>query len=188
MNAFKPRKAAHVTAYFAIREGGAIDVLKLAKLLYLAERAYLDAYELPLTGDKLVAMPHGPALSETLNHVNESPNPGWQAVVSERSGNTVSVVPGVTIQSLKRLSPANIEVLEEVWQKYGHLDGLTLRNFMHDNCAEWSDPRGSSHEISYADLFRALGKDDIEELIEEIQIAQGLQLAPARYGNHRSRH
>lgn len=188
MNAFKPRKAAHVTAYFAIREGGTIDVLKLAKLLYLAERAYLDAYELPLTGDRLVAMPHGPALSETLNHVNESPNPGWQAVVSERSGNTVSVVPGVTIEALKRLSPANIEVLEEVWQKYGHLDGLTLRNFTHDNCAEWSDPRGSSHEISYADLFRALGKDDIEELIEEIQIAQGLQLAPARYGNHRSRH
>ncbi|CAH1681162.1 hypothetical protein BOSEA31B_15139 [Hyphomicrobiales bacterium] len=41
MNAIKPRKAAHVTAYFAIREGGTIDALKLAKLLYLAERAYL---------------------------------------------------------------------------------------------------------------------------------------------------
>lgn len=49
-------------------------------------------------------------------------------------------------------------------------------------------PSGASHEISYAELFRVLGKDDIEEPIEEIQIAEGLQLAPARYGNHRSRH
>lgn len=53
MNTFNVEKAAQITAYFALRAGGSIDELKVLKLVYIAERAYLDAYELPLTGDTL---------------------------------------------------------------------------------------------------------------------------------------
>ncbi len=54
MNTFNVEKAAQITAYFALRAGGSIDELKVLKLVYIAERAYLDAYELPLTGDTLI--------------------------------------------------------------------------------------------------------------------------------------
>jgi hypothetical protein len=51
---YNVRKAAQVTAFFAKKQGGAIDVLKVAKLLYCS----------------IVSMPHGPVTSMTLNYIN----------------------------------------------------------------------------------------------------------------------
>ncbi|WP_336814191.1 Panacea domain-containing protein [Bosea sp. MMO-172] len=144
VNTFKVEKAAQVTAYFTLREDDSIDVLKVAKLVYLAERAYLDAYELPLIGDTLVAMPHGPVLSPTLDHVNSATpdNPEWKHYVGTRDHSAVKAAHGVSIDNLEHLSIAAIEVLDEVWAKYGHLDGFALRDLTHDECAEWTEPKG----------------------------------------------
>lgn len=190
MNTFNIEKAAQVTAYFALREGGSIDVLKVAKLVYLAERAYLDAYELPLTGDTLVAMPHGPVLSQTLDRVNgvTPDNPEWKHYVGARAHYAVQAAPGVSIETLDHLSIANIEVLDEVWSKYGHLDGFALRDLTHDECTEWTDPNGSSRQISYSDLFRALGKPNVETLVEGVEIANAVKSASTRFGAGGMRH
>lgn len=190
MNPFNVEKAAQVTAYFALREGGSIDVLKVAKLVYLAERAYLDAYELPLTGDTFVAMPHGPVLSQTLDHVNGSApgNPECMHYVGARAHCTVQAVPDLSIEALDHLSIANIEILDEVWAKYGHLDGFALRNLTHDECTEWTDPNGSSAPIGYSDLFRALGKPNVETLVEGLEIASAIKSASTRFGAGGMRH
>jgi hypothetical protein len=42
-----------------------LPVIKLIKLMYLAERLSLQRYGEPLTGDRLVSMPDGPVLSMT---------------------------------------------------------------------------------------------------------------------------
>lgn len=190
MNTFNVEKAAQVTAYFALREGGSIDELKVLKLVYIAERAYLDAYELPLTGDTLVATPHGPVLAETLDQVNGSipHNSEWKRYLGARFHRAVQAAPGVSIETLDHLSIANIEVLDEVWAKYGHLGGFALRDLTYDECAERTDPNGSSRQISYSDLFHWLGKPDVETLVEGIEIANAIKSASTRYSTSGLRH
>src|SRR5689334_9935426 len=41
--------------------------LRLLKLLYIADRESIAETEAPITGDSVVAMDHGPVLSETYN-------------------------------------------------------------------------------------------------------------------------
>src|SRR6266480_1606796 len=45
---FNVRKAAQMAAFFAKQEGGTINVLKLVKLVYLANRAAMEKYDFPL--------------------------------------------------------------------------------------------------------------------------------------------
>ncbi len=45
-NLFNEKKAAQAAAYFLLRAGGRLDVLKLMKLLYLAERRSFEKGEL----------------------------------------------------------------------------------------------------------------------------------------------
>jgi Protein of unknown function (DUF4065) len=60
---FNVKKAAQVAAFFALKQGGQIHVLKLTKLVYLSDREFMDRYDIPITGDKLVSMDHGPVNS-----------------------------------------------------------------------------------------------------------------------------
>ena len=50
---YNVRKAAQVVAFFAIRQGGRINVLKLSKLVYLSDRAFVEKYDVPILYDKL---------------------------------------------------------------------------------------------------------------------------------------
>lgn len=168
---FSPAKAAHVTAYFAIREGGDIDVLKLAKLVYLAEREHLDVYERPLTGDTLVAMPHGPAPSLTLDHVNGCArgDARWDSVVDDRGAYRVGLKNiAMTLDDLA-LSASERSILTDVYDRFGDLDGFALRDFTHDHCPEWTDPEGSSRRIELPVLLAALGKEDVKAIIERME-------------------
>ena len=47
---YNVRKAVHVVAYFALKAGGSINVLKLVKLAYLADRLFLSEYEITVLG------------------------------------------------------------------------------------------------------------------------------------------
>jgi len=57
---FKVRKAAQVGAYFAFQQGGSINLMKLVKLVYLANRNAMAKYDYPIFDDHMVSMPHGP--------------------------------------------------------------------------------------------------------------------------------
>src|SRR3954452_2667828 len=70
LSGYSVRKAAQVGAFFAKSAGGKINVLRLAKLVYLADREFLRLYDCPILFDHLVSMPHGPVNSLTLNYVN----------------------------------------------------------------------------------------------------------------------
>jgi len=67
-------KAAQVCAFFAMKAGNRINILKLMKLLYLCERESMRRFESPLIYDHFVSMDHGPVLSRTLDLLNGSSN------------------------------------------------------------------------------------------------------------------
>lgn len=85
---FSEKVIAQMAAYFVAKERGQMSILKLIKLLYLAERESLDVFGQPISFDRMVSMDNGPVLSRTLDHVNgfvESTEGGWDSWISARA-------------------------------------------------------------------------------------------------------
>ncbi len=159
---FNEQKAAQIAAWFIASQGGTMPHLKLIKLMYLAERASLKAHGYLMTGDRFVAMPHGPVLSLTLDHINDgvrSAQDGWDSWVSDKANHTVGLVREVTRDALDELSAADLSILEATWRDFGWMTKYQLRDYTHDkkNCPEWDDPNGSSMPIPYEGVLRAIG-------------------------------
>jgi uncharacterized phage-associated protein len=169
---YNPRKAAQVAAYFANAQGGKINVLKLVKLIYLADREALRRYDAPILMDKFVSMEHGPVNSLTLNQINgcSDESAGWDEFITDREGHLV----GMRKESLGRhdldeLSEAEIRVLRDIWEQFGGMGRYQLRDYTHDNCPEWEDPDGSSSPIPLERILKFLGKPDGGELAAKLE-------------------
>lgn len=172
---FNEAKTAQAAALVMSKCGTSLHIVKLMKLLYLADRASLQAQHATITGDRMVSMPHGPVLSTTLNVVSGSSlskDRPWDRWVNDRSYHHVSLkTPINTRWDLDELSDFDIKIIEGVCARYGHMGEWELRDFTHDakNCPEWVDPNGSSHPILFTTLFKAFGLEDAvaEELAAE---------------------
>lgn len=182
---YNVRKAAQVTAYFASKAGGSVEVLKVAKLLYLADREFMSRYDFPILFDYLVSMPHGPVTSVTLNYINglEADRHQWDEFVEARASNNVGLVnQSFSVNDLDELSEAEVHVLDATWDQFGHMTSWQLRNYTHLNCPEWEDPHGSSNPIPYERVLKFLQKENSAEIAEEIESQRSLDkfLEPAR--------
>ena len=175
---FKILKAAQVAAYFALKEGGKINVLKLTKLIYLADRNHLEKYDTPILFDRFVSMPHGPVNSITYDYLSGcSYSAQWDEFVSDRSGHDVSATEGVTFASLDQLSKAEIKILDAVWEQFKGQTGYQVRDYTHKFCPEWIDPNGSSNPIQYETIFKWLKKENSTMLAEAVEDERQLQRA-----------
>lgn len=180
LSMFNERKVAQMAAFLLSKSGDRMPHLKLMKLLYLADRESMELFGMPISGDKIVAMPHGPVLSMTLNLMGgdvESLPGGWDCWISDKANHEVKLKHHLTShQNLDELSKADIDVLESIWGKFGHMNKWEIRDFTHDHCPEWTDPNGSSNPIPYEAVFRALGRsqEDAHELSNRIEAEQHL--------------
>jgi uncharacterized phage-associated protein len=161
---FNDRKAGQVAAFFVNAAGGRMGVLKLVKLVYLADREFLGRHSVPITYDRLVSLPHGPVNSQTYNCVNgcAAQSDGWEEWISDRQGHEVATRKQVSREALDELSDIELSAIEAVWHKFGHMSGWELRDWTHRHCAEWQDPDGSSIQIRYDEVLRALGRGEDE--------------------------
>ena len=156
-----------MAAFFMDKENPRqIPILKLVKLLYLADRESIDRYGEPISYDKIVSLDHGPVLSRTLDLINcfvgDKDGAQWDAWISPRKANCVSLKKSATRNHLDQLSDADIEVLAFVWNQFGQMSRWEIRDFTHDQLGEWRDPRGSSLPISEFRVLRALGRNEQE--------------------------
>ncbi len=167
---FDARKAAQVAAFFLMkaREREAnVSVLKLMKLMYLAERESYKKYAEPMIGDALFSLPHGPILSNTLNLINSTPEERqggehWDELISEKDDRYLYLKVDSPIQhtdDLLELSEADVEILEDIWKTFGFFSAKKLRDYTHDPkyCPEWVDPNGSSLPISMESMLTSMG-------------------------------
>lgn len=156
---YNERKAAQMAVFFIRKEGGQIELLKLMKLMYLAERESYKRHGEPISGDVLVSMQHGPVLSITLDHANsfvDSVEDGWEDWISDREDHLLALKKD---GELLYLSDADEAILESVWNQYSGLSASQLRNHTHAECPEWEDPGYSSSRIPPERLFKVLGFD-----------------------------
>lgn len=181
---FNEKRTAQTAAFLLHRAGGRLPLLKLMKLMYLAERESLRRFGEPITGDRLVSMPHGPVLSMTYEHMNgnlRSVEGGWSTWVEDRAGHDLALRDPSMIRSpeadLLELSDDDLAVLEATWQEFGHMSKFALRDYTHGpGCPEWVDPHGSSAAIPLERLFTALGfsstgvESAVQHLTEQAQL------------------
>lgn len=175
---FNERKVSQMAAHLLHRRGGRMSHLKLMKLLYLADREAMSRFGMPITGDFIVAMPHGPALSLTLNLMDGDTKPapgGWDDWISDKEDHEVSLRKAVTRDALNELSDAEIEVLDAVWNEFGKMNRWQIRDYTH-TLPEWQDPKGSSLPIPHQKVFHVLGRTDkeAEELAARIEAERSL--------------
>lgn len=164
--AFNQVKTAQVASWIIAKCGNPIEVLKLMKLLYLVDRRAMELYGYSVTGDRMVSMPHGPVLSQTLAVINGAGRPdtqgGWDSRMTDREGRRIGLKPGVDVSpdALDELSDMDLQIMEEVVNEHGARRAWDLREYTHNECPEWEDPQGSSRPISSEQLFSAFGFGD----------------------------
>jgi uncharacterized phage-associated protein len=164
---FQVRKAAQIAAFFAHRQGGNINLLKLVKLIYLANRASMEKFDHPMFHDYMVSMDHGPVDSALLNYINGTARENiedWEEFITARANYNVGLRKKIKTKDLDELSDSEIAILEGLWEKFSKHDQWDMVKYTHRYCAEWENPRGTSKEIPYERVFKTLGKKHSDEL------------------------
>ena len=168
---FNERKAAQAAARLIQQSGGEMNYLALMKLLYLIDREALARFGRPITGDKVVAMKHGPVLSRVYNLVShkkqELPQSEWHKFIS-RPNAYVYTVKFSGVPDVSELSQAEVALVDEIFAKFRGVDEWELVNHHHKQLPEWRDPKNSSVTIPFEEILRAAGvsKKDIEAIAE----------------------
>ncbi|SLN63898.1 hypothetical protein ROA7450_03357 [Roseovarius albus] len=169
---YDPKKAAQTIAFFAMQEGGIINVLKVVKLVYLADRESLRLRGHPIQDEVRVSMPHGPVNSTTLDYLNGAyrDDGGWSEYLQDRSNNNVGLSDSsMNNEALTALSDGDMDILENVWRQFGHMDRYDLADWTHNHVAEWQDPQGSSRLIPLDRMMTAVGLDRPIERAKELE-------------------
>jgi uncharacterized phage-associated protein len=162
---FNERKAAQAAAYLLRKRGGEKTYGELIKLLYLADRKKILERGAPITGDKLVSMEHGTALSMIYDIIRDGPSEQmgtkWAEYVSAPSEYRVKALRGDTDE----LSRYELRLLDEIDHQFGHMTFWQLRQYTH-RLGEWEDPHGSSSIIPPERILHVEGKsaEEIEEV------------------------
>jgi uncharacterized phage-associated protein len=166
---FSEEKVAQMSAFFLDKANGRMAYLKLMKLLYLSDRESMQRFGESISGDCMVSMPHGPVLSRTYDFISGSSSSnnatGWSHWIKDEANYEVSLILNdYSRDELDELTDVDLGILFQVFSDFGHMDRFEIRDYTHNNCAEWNDPHGSSYPIKPQDVYRALGKNE-----EEIQ-------------------
>jgi uncharacterized phage-associated protein len=159
--AYDREKAGELAARLVKLAGGSMPLVKLLKLMYLADRNSLIDTGSPITGDAIVAMDMGPVLSRTYNHLKP---PADLPFVTRSEGGPVTLTDALPENG--RLSDYEVDLVGRVFGKFGGKSGQQLSAILHANAPEWASPDGSSRSIDPAEILRAAGKS--EEEIEAI--------------------
>jgi len=168
---FNDRKAAQVVAFFCEKEGGEIDVLKVVKLVYLADREAMASWGFPITNDKHVSMPHGPVNSLTYEMIGGGgESEDWQNLLSDRKDYRIALARALGEDDDDELSDAEIEAMNAVWDRFGSMSKYEVRDWTHDHCPEWEDPNGSSTPIPHDRTLRFLNVENPDKFAERIEV------------------
>lgn len=168
---FDERKATEAAGLFLALRGGRMHYMKLIKLLYLADRAALLRWSIPITTDTYVSMDHGPVVSTIYDLIRKRiEGPIWHESISEPMGDMGKEVELLHETKLQRLSRSEEKLIRDIFARYGNWNRYALRDYVMHQLPEWIDPEGTSTPITIADILNAGGKDrdEIEAIEKEL--------------------
>jgi uncharacterized phage-associated protein len=144
------------------------NYMRVLKLLYFADRQSIKETGSSITGDKFVAMEHGPTLSKLLDLVKQQDfnyQTEWDKYI-QRDGYEISLIqdPGNS-----KLCRYEIDLLRKIWEENKELGEFDVAK-KSEEFTEWqkNDPGNSSKPIPLKDMLIAMGCDN---LLAEIEAA-----------------
>ncbi len=177
---FRSRKAAQIAAYFATQSNDEIEKLKLVKLLYLAERESMQERGRPIIFDEFYSLKHGPICSNALNAINGDLDAAiWNEYLSKDGTVKVKRSRKAAPDKFDELSRSDHVILKSVWEKFGWMTAAQLRNWTHNHCPEYVEVLEGRLPITYADIFKALGFENPDEMAERIREYRSIETATA---------
>lgn len=174
---FRPEKAIQSASVLLTASSGAMEFIRLLKLLYIAERKQLEKNGTPLVGGKLVAMRNGPLHSVVYDLIK------GQSALSARWNKFFRTAhhsieklddPGVS-----DLSRGEVQLLNSVSSEFEDYGTWELVEYTH-SFQEWCNTKASantSETITPQGVLRALGipQSEIDGILEAEQEAIQLQ-------------
>jgi uncharacterized phage-associated protein len=138
----------------------------VSKVCYFADKEHMLDYGRPITGDRYVAMEHGPVPSSIRDLLNE--DHALPDDVLNKFHDWVSVK---KVDKLQHISPKNnfepenlsgsdIEYLLASLKKYGKMSFAELRELSHDEAWEEAWEVGTAYELNFATWLKELGGDN----------------------------
>ncbi len=172
MDKFEIEKLVQVLNFFAIENGGKIDMMKAIKLLFFADRYHIRKYGRPVVWSTYFAMKYGPVSSEALDLSN------GKIIQSNKKEifNSFLNKEKHELRSLKEIdrdvfSETDIEALNFAWENSKNFDQFKLAEITHAY-PEWKKyekfleiHRGSRQLIDFKDFF---SDDSDKELLKKI--------------------
>jgi len=182
---FNERVATQVAAFFLSAGGKTIpDYIKLAKLMYLADREALLSLGFTLTKGTHFSLPKGPIVGEVNDLLSQSAHYKgvgfWEDHVRREGKYAVRLVkdPGRSL-----LGEPHLKVLEGIQAKHGGKDKWELVEYC-EALPEYRKPRGTkkSHLISYIRILRLAGRcqDEATKIARDNQAKDYLRHLLAR--------
>lgn len=164
---YNPRKAAQAAAYLVHLNGGQMNVVSLIKILYLSDRKSLVRRGQPITGDRMVSMPHGPVLSQVYDLIKtgEDEQQPWYEYLTERNADTLSLRREGQPPT-NELSEYERNILAGEHEQYHRFSFSELKKLTH-GLPEYQDPNGSSLPIDPEIILREEGwsDEDIQDVL-----------------------
>lgn len=153
-------KIKQMICYLLSLNNNKMNLLKLMKELYLADRSSIAERDTSISGDTFCSLPHGPVLSITLNLINCDELSDCIKTVPARYYPDVICIgdPGSDF-----LSQKDKEIIKNISDTFKDYTPKQLEEYTH-TLPEWKDPQGSSLKIRYRDIMSALGKTEEETL------------------------
>jgi uncharacterized phage-associated protein len=144
---FDINKSLAAVGYICSRNKGKADILKLLKILYVADRTALIDWKRTITGDRFVSMDNGPVVSVVYDLIKGNARPQlqqvWSEYIDERNGNTIALK---KVPDIGYLSDREIKLLGAVFEKISPMSSSQLIDWLH-KLPEWENPNGSSKKI-----------------------------------------
>jgi uncharacterized phage-associated protein len=181
---FDPEKLVQALTYFAGNGIDDLDKMKVAKLLFHADKYHLLRYGRPVIGDSYACMEYGPVPSTSLNVLSDviAGDPDYPPVAKtlfdayievEKKGK-YPVFRAKQAPDLEVFSDSDIEALNYTLSQHGSKSAWQLSQESHDEpawkIANESRPEGSSVMMDYRLFFE--GHPEAENILRLVELQQ----------------
>ncbi len=137
------------------------DFHKIFKILYFADREFMNEYGMPITGDTYIAMDAGPVPSKTYDMFKIVRGDSYMKDIDGLSNyfhiNNWMYVQPLQKPDMKAISPAEKEILDEIIKEYGSLSYDEIKEKSHDTA--WRST-ARDFPISFENMALEVGIDD----------------------------
>jgi hypothetical protein len=142
-------------------------------MLYLADKESLKGVLQTITGDTYVSMNNGPVLSRLYDLImgryrKEEAQNLWNSRFTRDGYNLVVIADRIP---KGELSVFEMQILDQIYDRFKDYSLRDMISYVHENCPEWKDPKGSAIDINPEDILDSIGKspEEINWILAETQ-------------------